>query len=157
MDAAYGFGSRQIGDGAGDPKDSRVPTRGQAHGFCRLNQQAAARLVGRGMGFQQVAIEFGIRACGGSLEPCRLDCTGPCHARGDLLGAFGRRGQGEVGSAYRVYFHMQVDAVTECRAFQVNYDGSIGVDLNAKRPGFLRADGTSLVMITDAISAWCVR
>jgi hypothetical protein len=50
------------------------------------------------VGFQKIAIEVGVSAQGGALQPLRLHGPGADNTRGDLLAAFFGWGQGRTGS-----------------------------------------------------------
>ena len=88
-----------------------VASRREAHPLCRLHQQRAPRLVGRGEAFEHVAVEFGIGARAALRLAGCLNRARRGDPRGDFGAPLGGRGQREVGGADRLYLHMQVDPV----------------------------------------------
>ena len=60
MDAPDLLRAGQVGDGPRYAQHPGLAARGQAHRFGSLQQQLAARLVGRRMRFQCIALELGI-------------------------------------------------------------------------------------------------
>lgn len=111
--AAYRFCVCKVCDGAGHAKHTGIAAGGQAHGVGGLRQQLAAGFVRRGMGIEQVGVEFGVGAAASALKPGRLNGAGPCNAGGDLIGTFGGRWQGKIGGGNRIDIDVQINPVKQ--------------------------------------------
>lgn len=113
MDAADRIRTGKICNRPRHAQHAGIASCGEAHGLGRLRQQLAPRIVRRGMGIEQVSIEFGIAARARSLQSGELQGPCPRNPRGDLIRAFGGRREGKVGSRYGIHLDMEVDPIKQ--------------------------------------------
>ena len=114
MDAADRVLAGEIGDGAGDAEDPGIAAGRKLHRGGGLGEELTAGFVRRGENIERIAIE--LRICAGAPG---VDCAaglagaGGGDAGGNLVRAFGRRRQYQIGGGDGRDLDMQVDAVEQ--------------------------------------------